>query len=110
MNEFGFFKTTMPGSRPADFHLGCLDGCVFMDFNHSANNRISLDAISFDGYGYYGVGENAKPMNEKDSGAFITIMQAEELDQELLAGIVKRTIAENRSYIDDEPLNEYGLI
>lgn len=31
--DFDFFKTTMPDSTKADFYLGCLDGCVFLDFN-----------------------------------------------------------------------------
>ena len=49
--DFEFFKTTMPQTRKADYYLGCLDSCVFLDFNRSTDNGISLARISFDGYG-----------------------------------------------------------
>ena len=48
---FDFFKTEMPVSRKADWHLGCLDGCVFIDFNLTSDKLISLCRISFVGYG-----------------------------------------------------------
>jgi len=38
--DFDFFKTTMQKTRMTDFHLGCLDGSVFIDFNHTEENRI----------------------------------------------------------------------
>ena len=49
--EFNFFKTEMPKTRPADFYLGCLNGSVFIDFNRLENDQILLVRISFDGYG-----------------------------------------------------------
>jgi len=49
--DFAFFKTTMTQTRKADYYLGCLDSCVFLDFNRSTDNGISLARISFDGYG-----------------------------------------------------------
>lgn len=48
MKDFGFFKTEMPSSRKADFYLGCLESCVFIDFNLTGNQLITLCRISFD--------------------------------------------------------------
>lgn len=31
-----FYKTTMPDSRKADFHLGCLDGSVVRHLNRQS--------------------------------------------------------------------------
>ena len=49
--DFDFFKTSMPSTRKADYYLGGLDSSVFIDFNRTKENRISLVRISFDGYG-----------------------------------------------------------
>ena len=50
----------MPESRKADYYLSCLDSSVFIDFNRSNENLISLVRISFDGYGCCNLDEKSK--------------------------------------------------
>ncbi len=73
--ELEFFITTMPNSRPAHYHLGCLGGSVFMDFDNDETGRIQLKRISFDGYGCCELVNQAIPMIEFDSKAFKEIMK-----------------------------------
>jgi len=69
--DFGFFKTEMPSSRQADFYLGCLDGCIFIDFNLTSKKQISLCRISFDGYGCCNLTDNSKQLDFVKSKNFI---------------------------------------
>lgn len=68
---FDFYKTEMPDSRKAEFYLGCLDGSVFIDFNKSNNNLISLCRISFAGYGFCNLTDNVNFLNLEQSNRFI---------------------------------------
>lgn len=107
--EFGFFTTVMPGSRPADYYLGCLDGSVFMDFDNCDNGCIRLSRISFDGYGCCNLKDRAAPMSEIDSQTFRSMLETEEPDQLQLTAIIKRTITSNRNLIWEDALKEYSL-
>ncbi len=107
--NFGFFITSMPDSRPADYYLGCLDGCVFLDFNNQDKDRISLKRISFDGYGCCELGDKVTPLDTDDSQSFKNIIKDELKDQDLLLTIVKKAIALNRQNIWTEALEEYNL-
>ena len=77
--DFDFHKTTMPESRKADYYLCCLDSSVFIDFNSSPNNKISLIRISFDGFGCCNIDNKSKKLNLKDSQKFIEEIDKEEL-------------------------------
>lgn len=105
-----FFITNMPDSRPADYYLGCLDGCVFMDFDNCENERIRLNRISFDGYGCCNLENKAIPMNTSDSKAFKQIIATQLSDEPLLTKIIKDTISNNSDLIWKDALKEYGLI
>lgn len=107
---FTFFKTTMAESRAADFHLGCLDGSVFIDFNYTTNNRINLCRISFDGYGCCNIGNNSIPLDDQTSKAFVLEMANDYFDQEKLANIVLEIIRRNKDNIWTDALEEYNLI
>lgn len=107
---FNFFITTMPGSRPADYYLGCLDGSVFLDFADGKDDSISLIRISFDGYGCYDLKEQAVPISKDDSIAFRNTLQNGIQDQRLLETLVKKAILLNKATIRAEALNEYRLI
>jgi hypothetical protein len=100
----------MPDSRPADYYLGCLDGCIFMDFDNCENERIRLKRISFDGYGCCDLGEKAIPMNNSDSKAFKQIIDAQISNEPQLTKIIKSTILNNIDIIWKDALNEYGLV
>ncbi len=100
----------MPGTRVADYYLGCLDGCVFIDFNLSIDSRISLRRISFDGYGCCDPGDDIIPMTPEESRAFIDAHQEDELNQEIIARLIIKTIEINRGRIWQDALKEYGLI
>ena len=108
--DFGFFKTTMPDSRKADFYLGCLDGSVFIDFNKTSDNLISLCRISFDGYGCCNISDTKNLLNLELSKKFIEEISKDELDQEKLTPLVKEIIKINQEYIWRDALEEYNLI
>lgn len=110
IQDFGFFKWTMPDSRKADFYLGCLDSCVFIDFNLTSDKLISLCRISFDGYGCYNLTDNSKLLDSKKSKQFIEEINKGMLDQEKLTPLIKELIEINKEYISTDALVEYNLI
>lgn len=110
MPEQTFFITNMPSSRPADYYLGYMDGCVFLDFNNYGDDKICLARISFDGYGCCVLGENSIPLNEDDSRTFKDIFENNMIDQDALLTIIKKVIDLNKEKIWSEALQEYKLI
>ena len=108
--NFDFFKTTMPKSRKADFYLGCLDGSVFIDFNLTKNNLVSLCRISFDGYGCCNIIGTKNLLDAELSKMFIEEISKEELNQNKLTYLVKEIIKINQDYIWTDALKEYNLI
>ncbi len=109
MTDQLFFKTNMPASRQADYYLGYLNGCVFIDFNNIDNESICLKRISFNGYGCYELGDQAISMNIDDSRKFKTIYEDNLADQVTLMTIVKKAITLNKQDISADALKEYGL-
>ncbi len=107
--DFNFFKTTMPKSRKADYQLGCLDSSVYIDFNHTNENRILLRRISLDGYGCCNLDKQANHLNIKDSQQFIEELKKEELNQEIITKLVKEAIKLNKKYIWPDAIEQYGL-
>lgn len=107
--DFYFFKTTMPDSRKADFYLGCLDGCVFLDFNYTLDGQISLCRISFDGYGCCNF-NNAKCLDEKSSQDFVDEIIKDNLNQEKITKYVLELVSLNKDNIWKDALEEYNLI
>jgi hypothetical protein len=107
--ELIFFRTSMPDTRPADYCLGCLEGCIFMDFDNFENERVLLSRISFDGYGCCVLGDEAIPMNKIDSQLFKELIQAEPINQIKLNNVIKRTLTDNRKNIWEDALKEYRL-
>ena len=107
---FNFYKTSMPDSRKADFYLGCLEGSVFVDFNLSNDNLISLVRISFDGYGCCNLDETAARFNLRDSQEFLNEIGKENLNQETIGSLVKKIVQMNRNLIWKDALEEYGLL
>lgn len=109
MEQFEFFKTTMPSTRKADFYLGCLDGCIFIDFNKAENNCIALVRISFDGYGCCNLDGTAAHLNDEESALFLDQMKKTELDQNVITQLVKRSISINMDKVCPDAIEEYGL-
>jgi len=111
MNKnFDFHKTTMPASRKADYYLCCLDSSVYIDFNSSPNNEISLIRISFDGFGCCSINKKAKNLNLEDSRKFIQEIERKELNQIAITELVKKVIRINKEFIWTDALKKYGLI
>ena len=108
--NFDFFKTIMPKTRKADFYLGCLDGSVFIDFNLTKDNLISLCRISFDGYGCCNIMETKNLLNSELSKKFIEEISKDELDQKKLTPLIKEIIKINHEYIWADALEEYNLV
>lgn len=110
IQDFDFFKTQMPDTRKADFYLGCLDGCVFIDFNQTSDNLISLCRISFDGYGCCNLTDNSNLLDFEKSKQFKEEISKDTLDQEKLTSLVKEIIKLNQEHIWIDALEEYNLI
>lgn len=108
--EYDFFKTTMPESRKADFYLGCLDGSVFIDFNLTNDNLISLCRISFDGYGCCNVTGTKQSLNFEQSKKFLEEIKKNELDQNTLTPLIKEILKINQHLIWKDALEKYCLI
>ena len=108
--KLDFFKTSMPSTRKADYYLGCLDNSVFIDFNRTQDNLISLVRISFDGYGCCNLDENGLSLNLNDSVEFIMEMENDNLNQENISRLVKEIIKVNKDHIWMDAIQEYGLI
>lgn len=109
MDHYGFFKTTMPETRKADFYLGCFDGSVIIDFNLNSNNQVYLQRISFDRYGFCGV-KNSKTLDDCKSLKFVKEMNKEIIDQKTIEQLVKRLIMINSEQIWTDALREYEII
>lgn len=111
MNQnFDFQKASMPETRKADYYLCCLNGSVFIDFNSSNKNEISLVRISFDGFGCCSLNKKAKKLNMKGSQKFIQEMKQSELNQESITELVKKAIRINKKFIWSDALERYKLI
>lgn len=89
----------MPSTRKADFYLGGLDSSVFIDFNRTKENCISLIRISFDGYGCCNLDDKGLILNQTDSEKFIEEMENENLNQETISRLVKEIIRVNKDLI-----------
>lgn len=109
MEEAFFFIASMPSSRRADYYLGYLDGCVFIDFDNYDKEKVSLKRISFDGYGCCELGDNATPLSIEDSTTFKKILNNELNDQDNLLVIVKKALELNKTYVWQDAITEYGL-
>ncbi len=109
-SEFDFYKADMSSGRIASYHLGCLNGCVYMDFNESKDGRITLCRISFDGFGCCGLGDYTKYLDHESSALFIKEMKKYVIDQDLTAKLVKELIRLNQDLIWEKALKRYGLI
>lgn len=107
---FGFFKTSMPDSRKADFYLGCLDGSIFIDFNKTKDNRISLCRISFDGYGCCNLHKNTMCLDSKSSKAFVDEISKDNLEQQKIKKLVLELIQLNKDHIWKDALDEFNLL
>ena len=107
---FNFFKTTMPPTRPADFYLGCLDSCIYLDFEKDENNCIFLKRISFDGFGCCELTNSPTSLNIKESEQFISIFKKDELDQDLLTMLVQKCISLNQDLIWQDAIDKYNLL
>jgi len=110
LSKFNFFKTCMPESRKADIYLGCLDGSVFLDFNISNENMVTLVRISFDGYGCFNLGNTGQSLNVQDSLEFRIEFEKKNLNQATIRRLVKKIIQLNRDLIWEDALEEYGLL
>jgi hypothetical protein len=99
----------MPGSRKADYYLGCNDGSVFIDFSKRPNGRIKLVRISFDGHGCYGVSEEVSEMTAADSALFIHMLKEKKVNQNEMNRILYNYFNDNRRLMQYDAMVEYGL-
>ena len=107
--DYGFFNWKMPKSRKADYYLGCLDSCVFIDFNLTSDKRINLCRISFDGYGCCNI-EQPNALDAQASKEFVSEMQKGDFDQAKITKLVLELIQLNKDYIWLDALEQYNLI
>lgn len=83
---------------------------MFIDFNRTQDDLISLARISFDGYGCCNLDDNGLSLNLNDSSEFIGEMESENLNQETISRLVKEIIKLNKDHIWIDAIQEYGLI
>eukprot|EP01117_Protostelium_nocturnum_P001709 TRINITY_DN12108_c0_g1_i1.p1 TRINITY_DN12108_c0_g1~~TRINITY_DN12108_c0_g1_i1.p1 ORF type:complete len:116 (+),score=33.54 TRINITY_DN12108_c0_g1_i1:167-514(+) len=102
--------TTMPPSRPADYYLCALGGCVFIDFDRQEKDLIVLKRMSFDGYGCCTLPKETIPLNKEDSMFFKECFRTKTLDQNRLAKIIKQTAKDNKEFLWEDALKEYKLL
>jgi len=100
----------MPNTRKADYHLGCLEGSIYLDLNLSTRNHIYLTRISFDGFGCCNLKDNTKKLALNDSNKFISKLSQDELDQEVIGKLVMKLIELNQEQIWKDALFKYNLI
>lgn len=98
----------MPETRQADYHLGCLGGSVFIDFNLNNIGQVYLKRISFDGYGCCEI-KKTKTLDQNDSIIFVTVMDKELTDYKVIEGLVNTLIRFNSNSIWSDALEEYKL-
>jgi hypothetical protein len=110
MQNFNFFKTSMPNTRKADFYLGCLDSSVFIDFNKLESGQVSIVRISFDGFGCCNLKAKGEPLNIEESELFLHQMKVDIIDQKIIATLVGTAIRMNKEQIWIEALEKYKLI
>lgn len=110
INRITYFKSSMPNSRTAKYHLGCKGGAVFIDLDINDEKLICLKRISFDGYGCCELQSEVVPMNESDSRCFKNLMNTKIYNQVKLSQIITRTILNNKGFIWEDALKEYGLL
>ena len=109
-SEFDFYKADMGSSRTASYQLGCLNGSVYMDFNLSKEQLVTLCRISFDGFGCCSLGDYTKYLHAESSALFLLEMKKYVMDQEVLAKLVKELIRLNKELIWEDALKRYQLI
>ena len=100
----------MPPTRKADYYIGCLNSSVFIDFNRTEKNLISLVRISFDGYGCCNLDDNGLSLNPNDSAEFMKEMKKENISQKTVLKLIKEIIKINKNLIWMDAIREYGLI
>ncbi|GAB5526974.1 MAG: hypothetical protein Roseis2KO_48460 [Roseivirga sp.] len=111
MNENSHIvKTSMPDTRPADYYLSCLGGCVFIDFDLGDNGLIYLRRISFDGYGCCRLSQEAIPFDKSDSALFQHTYRQLEMDQKIMSRLIYTALNLNRSNLWEAPLKAYDLL
>ncbi|KAL7568118.1 hypothetical protein ACA910_019514 [Epithemia clementina (nom. ined.)] len=116
----------MPKSRPAKYHISCLDSSVFLDFDTMTTNgnnndnddgdggRIYLRRISFDGYGCCNIKESCyQPLNAHWSKEFRRQWERNDdkefVSQTIMTNIVLEAIRLNEANIWPDALNHYHL-
>ena len=100
----------MPDTRKADIYLGCLDGSVYIEFNLTSDNLISLCRISFDGYGCCDITDTQNLLDFDLSNKFLEEIEKDKLDQDKLTPLIKEIIKINKEHIWTDALEEYNLI
>ena len=108
MLQINFFRSVMPSSRKADFHLGCKEGSVFLDFDQS-EDKIFLSRISFDGFGCCELGAKGVPLSERESEDFIREIEKDHLNQHFMRTLVEKLIKSNRHLIWEDALAFHNL-
>ncbi|MFD2567322.1 hypothetical protein [Pseudotenacibaculum haliotis] len=107
---FDCYRTSMPRTRVAGYHLGCLNSSMFVDFNRSENDQISLIRISFDGLGCCNIEGEPIPLDATDSQSFISEIEQEKLNEDAMSKLILKAININKEFIWDEALERYDLI
>ena len=88
-----------------------MNGSVFLDFNYTADKRIYLRRISFDGYGCCNIDDNdAICLDRQLSKLFADEISKDVLDQDEITKYVLALIQLNKDNIWEDALECYRFI
>jgi hypothetical protein len=99
-------------SRPCLFCLALQDGSVFADFDTDDDDRVFLRGISFDSFGYCGVGQSVTKMNAADSRFLLDAVAYGKLEREVVEveAALRRYLRANTHVISKDALSRYDLL
>jgi len=87
-------------------------GSVFADFDTDDDDRVFLRGISFDGFGYYGVGQSTTKMNAADSRFLLNAVAYGKLEKEAVEveAVLRRYFRTNTHVIRKDALSRHDLL
>ena len=99
-------------TRPCDFslYLETVRGAVFADFDSHGGTCVTLRRVSFDGYGCCRTENGCSKMNSDDSIVLVEAIREDDVNNDIVRGILLRYFAENSDTIWRDALEDHQLL
>ena len=95
-------------TRPCTFSLCLQDGCVFADFNETADGLVTLTRVSFDGYGCCTA--ETPTMSAEDSRTLLDAVACGNVCDDAVRAILFRYFDANKSRLWADALADHSLL